>query len=483
MRKRWVLLWAALCLLVPGPLSGAAAERDARLAAAFEGDALTLVEAPLMQDPAGYTLRARAAHYQAVLKDSLPGAAPAYSADGAYVTLALGDMTPFAAPKQCFFSPDGGKALCMDSQNAYVVEGDTITLVSYSPERSVRDEYGQYAAFAKMPPDRWVGAEGVAWSPDGRYAVLTNYAEALLKMRFVYGLYIIDTGTGELFCADTYPTKLQQKGGVVLQACFDGAGRKLYYMVSGPVNEDTRVSLMCYDMETGRKQRLLACQNWCAYPRLQWDGNGNLLNLTDTTRTSDPLGLNVFTQRDGAWSEKSYALLQPTRIAYPTYFEAGPAGFCVLLDRILPANKGNSVTMAGLVRLEKGYPGLGEILLIDSPDAPYATRLSLLNYGDGSILDGRLAEGKLWICLNIKLSPDGRYALLLVWDRKEAVFLMMDVETLALRRVKAPEGAASLRGTYGGAPSAQYPSGYNWFAGNRLVVLTEAGLKCYAFVQ
>ncbi len=480
MRGKMLLFLAVLGLFVAGALAGAA-ERDTRLEAAFESDALVLAETALIQDLSGYTLRARTAYYEAVLKGSLPGVTPVYSGDGAWVSFALTGSEMLPAPRQCFFSPDGGKALCMDKQIAYVAEGKTITIISYSHERSVQDEYGQYAAFAKLTPDRWVGAEGVVWSPDGRYAVLTNFAEVFFRARFVYGLYIIDTVTGELFCADTYPTKLKEKWGAVMQACFGPAGRQLYYVLYGSAYGDAPVSLMCYDVETGQKQRLLACQKRSAYPMLQMGGSGSLMNLADSPNASEPLGLNVYTQRDGVWSMKTYALPQTSRIAYPIYFDAGPAGFGVLLDRILPANQGKSVTMAGQVRLEDGYPGLGEFLLIDSPDAPYATRISLLSYGDGSLLDGRLAEGTLWQCLNIKLSPDGRYALLLVGNSGEFAFLMMDMETLALRRVTAPDGLASTAAVYNVPVSNAYPSGFNWFLGNKLVFNGTDGLKLCEF--
>jgi hypothetical protein len=330
-----------------------------------------------------------------------------------------------------------------------------------------------------MQPAQWAGSEGITWSPDGRYAVLTSFKQVFMMMRFIYGLYIIDTDTGELICADTYPIKFTDGAASVIQACFDPSGRYLYYMLYGNINPDCRVTLMRYDMETGEKQQLLKCPQNTAYPKLAQDSRGRLIDLTDATRPDEFLGLNVFEQKDGVWTAKAFAFSQPSMNVRPQYMDIGSAGMGIMLQTVI--FNGKIITLPGCFFTDDTLTGYDELLLIEGMDAAKATILSLSAYGDGSELAAKISSGEVLQCLNIKLSPDGRYALLLTMDGNAYSFMMMDLKTLALKKVQSPQGAASMRAGYGIGPSNAYPSGYNWFDGNKLVILTEEGLKLYEF--
>lgn len=128
---------------------------------------------------------------------------------------------------------------------------------------------------------------------------------------------------------------------------------------------------------------------------------------------------------------------------------------------------------------DSSLTGYDELLLIEGFDAPKATILPLLAYGDCSELAQKTENGKALLCLNIKLSPDGRYAMILVTDKKSYSFLMMDMATLELKKVESPLGTASLSAGRGNPMSNAYPSGYSWFEGNKLIILTEDGLKLF----
>jgi hypothetical protein len=350
-------------------------------------------------------------------------------------------------PTSFYFSPGGGKILCLDQNKAYVVEGQDVTLIVPDTARGVPDEYGSFAKFAVTPPYKWAGSEGVVWSPDGRYAVLTNYEAALKYLKFIYGLYIIDTQTGQLYCVDTYPDDPFQSGAAVFQACLDPSGRYVYYMLYGRIYDDSMVSLMRYDMETGKKERLYACPTLSAYPRLQWTEQGQLVNLLDSLRAQEHMGLNVFEEKNGVWTSSSLLFSQPPIAIRPYFMEVGPAGYGVLLHTIPTTNTKESglarvLNLPGRFDMNAGFEGYDDLLLIESFDAPSATRLPMA--GDTGKLVEQLSRGGALQCLNIKLSPDGRYALLLMMnDKDEYGFLIMDLETLSLKRVKAPAGAAS----------------------------------------
>ena len=477
MPKKCCLLVIMICLLTSSAFNAAAGQsaRDTNLQSAFESDNLTLREIQLVPDFAGYTLRVSAAVY--AQKAEMEGTAPTYPADGEWVTLDLNSQDFHAAPY--FFSPDGSKAILMDEEHAYILSGNVITMILPNYLRGVRDEYASFSRFLKMKPTQWAGSEGLIWSPDGRYAVLTSYATTLIRGQFIYGLYLIDTQTGELFCADTYPNMLMDGGASVFQACFDETGRYVYYMLWGSLYEDSRISLMRYDMQTGMKQRLLACPHFAAYPKLQLDSAGRLFNLLDNTKANEPLGLSVYQQEDGNWVSTAYTFSKPMAAIRPMYMEIGSADMGVMLHNL--SFQGKSSMAVGRFFADGSLTGYDELLLIEGFDAPRASILPLPAYGDGSELGKKTENGRVLLCLNIQLSPDGRYAMILATDRKSNRFLMMDMATLELKKVESPSGTASLSAGRSNPMSMAYPCGYNWFEGNKLIILTEDGLKLYEF--
>ena len=481
MLKKCSLLLMVLCLLTQCILFSATAQtaRDPQLQAAFENDSLVLRETQSASGLEEYTLRVSAACYEQNLATGVVEVGPVLSQDGTWVSLDVSSQE--YRPVPYFLSPGGSKAICLDEKHAYVAEGNVITMILPNFLRSVRDTYAGFSRFIKMSPLQWVNSEGIAWSPDGRYAVITNHRQILMYMRLIYGLYIIDTQSGELYCADTYPIKITEGGSSVLQACFDASGRYLYYTLFGNAYEDARVSLMCYDMQTGEKQRLLPCLHNAAYPKLQRDSRGRLINLTDATKANEILGLNVYEKQNGSWTSRAYALSRPSAAIRPLYMEIGSADMGVMLHMLRIRDQG--IALPGRFFADDNLTGYDELLLIEGEDATQAAVLPLSGYGDGSTLAEKILSGEVLQCLNAKLSPDGRYALLLMMNSKERAFcfLMMDMETLALRLVQTPAGVASLCGANSVPQSAPYPCGYSWFAGNKVVILTEDGLKQYEF--
>ena len=478
MLKKCCLILAFLCLLSQCFQLNAAAQSagDSSLQAAFENGTLTLQEASSITDFTVCTLRASATAY--AQKAEMEGTAHAVPADGVWVSLDLNAQDFHTVPY--FYSPDGNKAILMDEKHAYILKDNTITMILPNYLRSVHDSYSGFARFIKMDPAQWAGSEGITWSPDGRYAVLTSFRQVFMMMRFIYGLYILDTDTGELICADTYPIKFTEGAASVIQTCFDASGRYLYYMLYGNINPDCRTALMRYDMETGEKQQLLACPQNTAYPRLELDSKGRLVDLTDTTQPNEFLGLNVFEQKDGVWTAAALPFSQPSMIVRPQYMDIGNAGMGIMLQTTFC--NGRTGMLPGRFLTDDAFTGYDELLLIEGFDAQHATVLPLSAYGDGSELAAKISSGEILQCLNIKLSPNGSFALLLATDGKTYSFMMMDLATLALKKVQSPPGCASVRAGSGLPQSNAYPSGYNWFEGNKLVILTGDGLKLYEFL-
>jgi hypothetical protein len=251
-------------------------------------------------------------------------------------------------------------------------------------------------------------------------------------------------------------------------------------MLYGNISPDCRTALMLYDMETGEKQQLLACPQNAAYPRLKQDPKGRLVNLKDASRPDEYLGLNVFEQKDGLWAADTFAFSQPSALVRPQYMDIGSTGMGIMLQSVF--FNGKSIMLPGRFLTDDTFTGYDELLIIEGMDTKKATVLPLSALGDGSELAAKIAGGEVLQCLNIRLSPDGRYALLLTTDGKAYGFMMMDLATLTLQKVQSPPGAASMRAGNGLPQSGAYLSGYNWFEGSKVAVLTEDGLKLYEFI-
>jgi hypothetical protein len=369
----------------------------------------------------------------------------------------------------------------MDEKHAYLLADKNITMILPNYTRGVPDTYAVFSHNFKKKPSLWVNTEGIAWSPDGRYAVLTNYWQSFMVQN-LQGLYILDTELGEIFLADAYSTDYL-KGGVatVIQACFDATGRYLYYTIYGQFAPDINIMLMRYDMETGEKKQLYACPKSAAFPKLKLDPKGRLVYLTNNVNPNFPLGINILEQKDDTWTSNTFEFSQPGYLIRPKFLDLGSSGIGILLQWLQVASLGRQFSLPGRFLTDDGFTGYNDLLLIEGLDAKEAIQMPLSECGDGRALADRILKGEVLQCLNIQLSPDGYYALLLVTDGKAYNFMVMDLNTLAICKVDTPKGMASRQALCGDKPNNVYPSGVGWFEGNKVVILTEEGLKLYEF--
>ena len=473
MRRFLSYLLAVLCLLPA--VTVCASPPDADLAQIMAGGEAVLEEVPFLSPSEPVTVRIPVALANA--ETFLPATAePAYTDDGKWLTVTVnGSALPLEAG---YSSPDGSKMLCPDGANLWLFEGDTLTLLSPDTARSVEDTYGSFERFLQSDTRQWVGAEGVTWSQDGHYAVLTNYKSVIQMVRMIYGLYVIDTQTGSILCLDTFPSKFGTGAASVLQACFDETGRILYAIVFGDTknNYGDPVSLVRYDMETGKKQKLCGSEMIVGMPRLQADAQGRLWNLITPHSSAENGGLNLYAEADGQWTITQYTLPQPCAVMYPVSMElsADGTGLCLVQ---LNQSQNMNVQLPGIFRVTETGAAYQGLLTFDSLLAKEAQLLPFENYVNPDMAAAIFREGKPR-CLNAKLSPDGSHALLLVTDGKEYAFLLLDMQTFALCRVQTPNGTASPYGAWNGA-SKQYAAGYTWVSGNRIAISTETGVRLF----
>ena len=405
---------------------------------------------------------------------------PIYSQDGNWISFSY-DTCLYGSP--LYFSPDSQTAVFFgdESSSGFILRDGIESMIRYAPERSVEDTYGVIKKFRTMISNQWAGVEGLAWSPDGRYAVITNRKRLLENFQFIYGLYVIDTQTSELLCLDTYPRTPFEESASVLMACFDNTGQNLYYFVYGPLSADDGdiLSLLRYNMETGEKEKLYGSRMDIAFPKMQIDSQGRIWAIRNYLQSSDEYaGLNLYQANEGAWTKSTFSLSLPAKAVRPYYMEiVNDTG--VALAYIDSLNKSDQYSLPMRFFLAEAPEQFDELLLISSFDD---TEASVLRLSDDSIEDTLEAfyRSDGLKCLNIRLSPNGQYAMLLMRDAyREYGYLMLDVHTLALSRVNAPDGHASPFAGLDYAGSKSYPAGFNWYSGNRFVLNTESGPALY----
>lgn len=80
--------------------------------------------------------------------------------------------------------------------------------VTVSQTRGSADTYGNLERIASMGL-RAIGAEGLSWSPDGRYAALVNQNQVAIYAHFYYNPIVLDTHTGNCFLPRPMRTRPQ----------------------------------------------------------------------------------------------------------------------------------------------------------------------------------------------------------------------------------------------------------------------------------
>ncbi len=341
-------------------------------------------------------------------------------------------MVP-AGAKVISISPDGEAVICMvDGEPAVVRSGRTIWIMS-SDSRGVQDVHGNLAAIARMLMPQ--GSEGVAWSPDGRYAALTNNQQVVENLNLRYDPIVLDTVTGELFLLATTGTKMANgDASAVLTAAFSADSRTLYTSEYGNTNGDEgRYSLVAYDLETLEAATILAHARSNYYPHLVQLSDGSFVLLYLPSEREEPAGLNYISKVGNRWSISTLLLDVPNAICMPKDMQHSSESGWALLRCLNPASQQEGAEINHQLirlRLEEDFSGLDEYWVVSGLDAPYMTMLT------GAQLQSGMDQGSANV-VNMAVSSDGQQALLLCKDGAsgECALLLLEVNTMALKRL------------------------------------------------
>lgn len=423
---------------------------------------------------------------------------------------------PDAAPEGgalLSLSPDGKAALWKTGSSLCLTRDGKLLPVVVAPERGVGDPYQKLEKDLVMIARYLPGQEGVAWSPDGRYAALTC-KDQVAKANRPLDLMVLDAQTGEVFLTVACDAKfLAENGGVVYEAKFDGTGRYLYFTARLRAFSKTDALYRC-DLATFQTE--LVCEGMTALlaPGLfeKADGSWLVLGAPDTHTAKSPEILEILSPASPQ-SRQRFARFMPAAMWQTEYMRYSSAsGYGLMIGHSLTSASngydGNAPALYARILLnaiclsritpEKTDMDQYWLFRADAEDlsdlkieALDADTLSMVRQivNEGSVTAGDDAKLKEYADALVRhpaqiatcacLSPDGRWALIHIGRSSLFRFFLMDLETMALYPVDAPEGLAGP--AIGTALGRAYPPGMVWNDDGTLLIYTAASQSAEAY--
>ncbi len=374
-------------------------------------------------------------------------------------------------------SPNGDTVMFVTSSETPVCLRDGKLIVQEPVTyRGVEDTYDVFE-YAISQCFRYNAVGRTVWSKDGRYCAIMNGQKALIMSRFELSpLIIMDVEKGEYFLAATWNTRFRSgDAALVVNACFDDTGRYLYYNTYGNVTEN-RVALYSYDIETG-ESALVRSHPFSVYePSMYIDANKNIVCLNDTNDVGEYLGLIICKPLQSRLADtvsvrlKSFPL--SAKYVNPLKYEYSvESGLGLVIVRYIDANGSNCQTFS-IVDSARDYEGMEDGITLQNTRYKWAAREAYKSLCGSD----RMFELNIY---NATMSPDGRYALIMVGTTGKYSLHIMNLETLELCTVNAPEGWATNYTVFNSLTSFIF-QGFDWFSGDLINIWNSYnGLTTY----
>ncbi len=312
-------------------------------------------------------------------------------------------------------SPSGNSALLTDGAILVAWNGGKARLVQPDFTRGVGDEYGSFEKIWSRPIIHLLGSSAcdIAWSPDGRYATLTNYKNVLLMLKMDSDPFLIDTETGDAFLVATYGTKIiGEQAAAPVAACFSRDGRYAYYMLYGNVSSSRTALLRC-DLETMQTEICCSVSDTDYYPGLWELQDGTLAILKDVKpdyrKTMEHNCIAKYTQTGSGWMRFEETLPLEAIYTYSNRLQYSDAsGYALLNTRVCY----QSEVAFQCFRPDRGNAGLENYWAFDA-ESGSIVKLStedIRNLNTSAVSNDTALSAYETIC-NTALSPDGRYTV------------------------------------------------------------------------
>lgn len=421
-------------------------------------------------------------------------------------------------------APDGETILWRSGESLVITRGFASHAAKPAPERGVGDPYGVLEKNTQVYFRQLPGCEGFAWSPDSRYVLLTNKQMTLQTMRTL-DLMLMDAETGEVFLAAAYNSKMMQDdAGFIYEAKFDHTGRYIYFTGRIRALSDSDALFRC-DLESFEVE--LICENLYAVisPGLFETADGDWLVLASQTANgrspealyrcgAEPpnadalalyraLGLGAATVEAGAAAFRSLPinLLRSERMDY-----SAASGYGLMMTSSPNANQAsassdNAIATSAFLKtfqLSRITPDGAEMnqywFLIDDSRDMTSIRLQRAEDGALALVEAvtagaseealeeikaqisftavQIVQSHVFYVTALSASPDGYYALVNAVFEKDAALLLLNLETMEVRMVSAPEGLASR--SVGTALGKAFAPGIVWQDDGTILIYNES---------
>jgi len=408
--------------------------------------------------------------------------------------ICLGNADQFLTAADIYaydISPDGSTRFVYvkDAGNFILNEREkSLIPITAAYERGVEDQYNVLKALesSALTSRPIAAAEGLVWSPDGRYAAVTNGKAVILAMNMSYQLLLIDTKTGECFLAETWPTRITKGGGAVCAACFDETGENLYY-IHISTGGASRSNLYSYNLESGASTYLSACNNHYPYPpALFRAADGSLISVHYPNKIRERFTIDVHTDFMGSRWMRSMLMNAKNgivRVEKIDFSEEAGRGIA-LCSSVSHASSmpesSDSLKILNFSYLECfSLNSVDDTVIVIPADSEYAKRTDADSMDPDSpsfSKEAILGQKANALIINAALSPDGRSALLVLNHSAQLnsdlrySLKLLDLETLALTNVSVPETVNLMFSGYDLPISSQFPAGLRWFENGEILI-------------
>lgn len=431
--KKWLSMWLVLLICI-GLLSSAFGESlDSALDRAFETGKISLVQA---ENPQPVPENCEIVLPPAEVLETM-----GFSGISMEETYALLRQTQLGMVS---YSPDGthgvGFLIIDESVLPVAVSPDRIAMIYPAKGRGVEDQYGvlerqylrnfftikTYALFG-------MGDEGMIWSPSGRYCCTLNNGRAMVMGDLEYGSPIfIDTHTGEMFMADSFDTKFSSnEAGFWVSGYFSEDEQYFYAMYFGNRFEN-RCTFLRYDMATFSYEVLYGMEV-NGRPALAQLKDESILSLGDryiSWTAQQLIKISPDGTVDSVSIDELMNITEKLDLYYKCLYYSPASGFALMLAT-------STDDPIGLLRLrpeDSLTEGLDTLWMICAQTMqPEAFSKEQLNKYFASDFDRYWADKDYLFIIDVKLSPEGRYAAVLAGAVRGR--LHDDISTLLIVRL------------------------------------------------
>ncbi len=353
--------------------------------------------------------------------------------------------------------------------------------------RGVEDTYRAFEKFTKNPY-LLTSRSGMTFSNDGRYALFLDSYRVLTQMRYEYQLIILDVEAGQYYLAYTWPTKANQDMECVVGACFDETDEHIYIKAYGKAYGELRNDFLVYDMKTGEMKPLKNHPFWVDYSNVFALSDGSFVHSFMPMTSSEPCGIVTFREKDGKWVVTANNFHTPSSVLRTQMMDVSKYGQGLMLLNLQfeqPLSEDMSdfnpmpaqLSVLSLPNFSGGTRDLQTLILFDETYSS-VKRVSLIEYKEQA--QKRFAETYTRdIIYNAALSPDGKYALVLIGNQNNPACRIINTETLEISPVVFEEGVIDMKSYYGTAMSADYPVGIQLIANDLVLINTQNGVRLF----